>query len=194
METTKRQKTLAIVEGAVMVALAVILDMLPLWKMPEGGSVTLAVVPVIYYSYRRGTLMGCAAGLVWACTQFFTGQWYMPPANTFGAAVLCLLLDYFIPFTVVGTAPLFAKLLGKFRFAGYAAGAAAVCLLRYVSHIFSGVLLWGSYAGDMNVWWYSVTYNGAFMLPITVLAAVVIVALCATVDPKTLRPYRRGNN
>ncbi len=192
MVTTKRQKTLAIVEGAVMVALAVILDMLPLWKMPEGGSVTLAVVPVIYYSYRRGTLMGCAAGLVWACTQFFTGQWYMPPANTIVAAVLCLLLDYFIPFTIIGTAKVFAKLLGIFRFAGYATGAAAVCLLRYVSHILSGVLLWGSYAGDMNVWWYSVTYNGAFMLPITVLAAVVIVVLCAAVDPKTLRPYRRS--
>ena len=44
----------------------------------------------------------------------------------------------------------------------------------------------------MNIWWYSLTYNGSYMLPNAVLAGVLIVVLCAAVDPKTLRPYKKA--
>jgi thiamine transporter len=194
MKTTTFRRTLAIVEGAIMVALAVILDLLPLPKWPQGGSISVAAVPIIYYAYRRGLMMGSMAGLVWSATQLIIGPWYTPPANTAAAVFLCVLLDYVIAFTVIGTAQLFAGFFGKRKLLGYGVGAAVVCLLRYLSSVLSGVLIWGSYAPEgMNVWWYSLTYNGSYMIPNTALAVVIVTALCAAVDPKTLRPYKREN-
>ena len=64
MKTTTKERTLSIAEGAVMVALAVVLDLLPLPSWPQGGSISVAAVPIIFYSYRRGLLMGSLAGLL----------------------------------------------------------------------------------------------------------------------------------
>ena len=190
MRTTTKEKTLTIAEGAVMVALAIVLDLLPLPSWPQGGSISVGSSDYIL-SYRRGLLMGSLAGLVWSLTQLIIGPWYTPPANTVGAVILCVLLDYILAFTVIGTAPLFARLTGRLRLVGYSVGAVAVSLLRFLCSFLSGGLLWGSYAPEgINIWWYSLTYNGSYMLPNAVLAGVLIAVLCAAVNPKTLRPYK----
>lgn len=193
MRTTTQERILSIAEGAVMVALAVVLDLLPLPSWPQGGSISVAAIPVIFYSYRRGLLWGSLAGLVWSLTQLIIGPWYTPPAKTIGAVILCVLLDYILAFTVIGTAPFFARLAGKLKLVGYSVGAVLVSLLRFLCSFLSGGLLWGSYAPEgMNIWWYSLTYNGSYMLPNAVLAGVLIVVLCAAVNPKTLRPYKKA--
>ena len=42
----------ALCEGAIMVALAQILGYLKLFELPQGGSITVAMVPIIYIAYR----------------------------------------------------------------------------------------------------------------------------------------------
>ena len=54
-------------EGAVMVSLAVVLDMIStlIPSLPQGGSVTLGVmVPIILFSIRRGVKYGIFAGIL----------------------------------------------------------------------------------------------------------------------------------
>jgi thiamine transporter ThiT len=46
----------------------------------------------------------------------------------------------------------------------------------------------------MNVWVYSLTYNGSYMIPNAILTTVLIVALCLAVDPTTMRPMKRKTN
>ena len=105
------------------------------------------------------------------------------------------MLDYFLAFTVLGIAELFAKPFGKKRLLGYCVGAVIVCVIRFVLSFLSGVILWGSYAPEgMNVWLYSLIYNGSYMLPNTVLTAAFIVVICATLDPKTLRPMKKKHS
>ena len=41
---------LALVECAIMVALAIILDLLPLPKWPNGGSLSISAIPIVYVS------------------------------------------------------------------------------------------------------------------------------------------------
>lgn len=41
-------------EGAIMVAIAQILSYIKLWEMPWGGSIVLAMVPIILFSVRWG--------------------------------------------------------------------------------------------------------------------------------------------
>ena len=44
----------ALCEGAIFVALAVALSLLPVWKMPNGGSFDLAMLPIFIFCARWG--------------------------------------------------------------------------------------------------------------------------------------------
>ena len=183
---------LTMLEGALMVALSVVLDLLPLPSWPQGGSITVAMIPVIYFSYRRGYKWGLMAGFLHSAVQMLMG-WYAPPAGTVGALILCVLLDYVLAFALLGGADIIAKLFSeKKRLAGYTVGALVVTLVRFICSFLSGVLLWGSYAPEgVNVWIYSLTYNGSYMIPNAVLTSVLIAMLCIAVDPVTLKPMKR---
>ena len=160
----KTSKTRILVECALMIALAVVLDILPLPKWPNGGSVSVSMVPIVFLSYRHGTKWGLLTG--------FT---------------LCILLDYVIAFTILGAADLFAKPFSN-RLAGYTVGALAVTFIRCVCSFLSGILIWDSYAPEgQPVWLYSLTYNGGYMIPNMILTAGIILVLCLAIDPKTLR-------
>ncbi len=187
---TSPSRIRVLVECAIMVALAVVIDLIPMPKWPNGGSVSIAAVPIIYISYRRGLGWGLASGLVYSIIQLLTG-WYAPPAGTLLATGLCVLLDYLLAFTAFGLADIFAKPF-KNKLVGYGVGAALVNLVRFICSFLSGWILWSAYAPEgQPAWLYSLTYNGGYMLPNAVLCAVVIVLLCALVDPKTLKPMKK---
>ena len=200
MKNTMKQKILSIAEGAVIIALAYVVELLCIWLnaitgigalLVFGGTITVSMLPIVYYSYRRGIAWGVGVGFVYSLLQMLLG-FYVPPANTWWALALCVLLDYVIAFSVVGLAALFAKPFGKHRLAGYCVGAVAVCLIRFVSSFLSGVILWGSYAPEgMNVWIYSLVYNASYMIPNAILTGVFAVVVCAALDPKTLRPMKK---
>ena len=59
----KRTPVRALTEGAVLVALAMVLGYIKLWRMPWGGSVTLVMLPIILYGVRWGLGQGLLAGL-----------------------------------------------------------------------------------------------------------------------------------
>ncbi len=196
MKKNVKQHLLALVEGAMMLALAWALDfvcsLLPFnhaWV--NGGGITIGMLPLVYYGFRHGSAWGIGAGLVFSGLQMLMG-WYVPPANTWWAILLCVLLDYVLAFTVLGASAFFAKPFEKkHRLLGYGVGAFIVCLLRYACSTLSGGILWGSYAFDgWNPWVYSIVYNGSYMVPNAILTAVLIVLLCRALDPKTLRPMK----
>jgi len=49
--------------------------------------------------------------------------------------------------------------------------------LRYAAHTIAGSVFFAEYAGDQNAWIYSIIYNGTYMLPATILTAIVGVLL-----------------
>lgn len=191
MKTKKYRWIVSLVEGAVMVALAIVLDLIPFPEWPQGGSITVSMVPIVYYSYRHGWKWGLLAGTVNAAVQIITG-WSAPPAGTFVSFVLCALLDYLIAFAVIGIADVFARPFKKHRIAGYAVGAFVVSMIRYLSSFLSGWILWDAYAPEgMPAWLYSLTYNGSYMIPNAILTAVLVTLICLAVDPATLRPMKK---
>jgi thiamine transporter len=188
--STGRIRTL--VECAIMVALAVVIDLIPMPKWPNGGSVSIKVVPLIYISYRHGIKWGLASSFVFSILTMLFGV-SEPPVTSFLYYAVMILLDYVIAYTVMGLADVFAKPFPKkVRLVGYGVGAACVNLLRFVSSFLSGWIIWGVYAPEgQPAWLYSLGYNAGYMLPNAVLCAVVIVLLCALVDPKTLKPMKK---
>ena len=54
----------AICEGAILIAAATVLSLVPIWKMPQGGSFDLAMLPIIIFCVRWGIVPSLAAGFV----------------------------------------------------------------------------------------------------------------------------------
>lgn len=182
--TSKRRDALRILaESAIMVALATVLSLVKVYEAPYGGSVTLlSMAPIIVLSMRRGVKVGLPAGFVYSLIQLLLGLNNVAWVPTPSGIVLCVLLDYIVPFTLLGLAGMFRNV----KFTGNETanilisavlGTLLVCLLRYFCHILSGVVVWYAldlewYADDpdhivnrFGPWAFSAIYNGSFMLP-----------------------------
>lgn len=180
-------KTIKLVEGAVMVALAVVLSFVKIIKFPWGGSVTLlSMLPIVIYSIRNGIKWGMLVSVVYALLQMFIDlgevvSWGL----TAPALIGTLVFDYIIAFSALGLAGVFRSK----RIAGGIAGIVVAVFLRYASHVISGAVIfhsagkiWESFSTE-NSWIYSLLYNGAYMLPemiFTVIGAVILFAVPQT--------------
>ena len=190
MKNEKSKNLRILVECAIMVALATVLAALPIWEAPLGGSVTLfSAVPIILISYLRGVKWGLATGFVHSVIQLIFGLKNIVYVPTAKGVFLCVVMDYILPFTLLGLAGIFADrdrqsvwrvLLGSFT----------VCLIRYASHVIVGGAVWYELtkAGDWNeyvhtvgMWTYSLVYNAQFMVPETVLTLVAAPAILSVI-------------
>jgi thiamine transporter len=155
-------------EGAIMVAIAQILSYLKLWEMPWGGSIVLAMVPIILFSVRWGLGSGLLAGFVFGVLQFmFDGGFAIGWQSIVG--------DYLLAFTVLGLAGLMkGKKLGVFW--GTLIGGFA----RFLVHYVVGATIWAAYMPDTffgmtmtSPWIYSLLYNIAYMGPNIIITLVI---------------------
>ena len=177
------KKTKVLTECGVLIALAAVLSLIKVFKLPWGGSITLlSMLPIALISIRHGLKQGLFSSFVYACIQLIFGICFdglLGWGLTAGMLIACILLDYIIAFTVIGLAGIFAdKGMG-----GVIGGTALAVALRFVSHVLSGVFVFAS-AGKLwegfetsNSWLYSIVYNGAYMLPeliITVIGAAIV--------------------
>ncbi len=155
-------------EGAIMVTIAQILSYIKLWEMPWGGSIVLAMVPIILYAVRWGLGSGLLAGFVFGVLQFtFDGGFAIGWQSIVG--------DYLLAFTVLGLAGLMkGKKFGVFW--GTLIGGFA----RFLVHYVVGATIWAAYMPDTffgmtmtSPWIYSLLYNIAYMGPNIILTLVV---------------------
>ena len=172
MATKSYSRTRTLVECALMIAVGTVLAQIKIFEMPFGGSVTLvSMLPFILVSFRHGVKWGLATGFVNSLLQMLLG-FYAPPAPGLLPLVGMILLDYVLAFTLLGLACVIAKPF-KNRLVGVAVGTAAVCGIRFLCSFLSGVLIWGNLSDGLPAWIYSLTYNGSYMLPNTIIALVI---------------------
>lgn len=167
-----RARLLRLVETAVMIAAAVALSYVTIWKMPQGGSVTMgSMVPIMLIALRHGTRWGILAGVASGSLQYMIdGKFYY---------LVQVLLDYPIAFGALGLAGL---AYGRSYLA--AAWAAPLALTgRFLAHLVAGAVFFGQWAPEgMNPWIYSAGYNASYMLPELVLSGVLLSVLLPVLD------------
>lgn len=157
--------------AALAIALSFLLSNIRLYRMPQGGSITLAsMLPLQLFSYAFGVIPGILTGIAYGVLQFLQTPSLLPIAPFF--AVCQLILDYVLAFGLIGLAGVFGKKRGNDqRRLSY--GIVLACVLRFVCSVASGVLFFAEYAGDQNPLWYSVVYNGSYMLPEMLISVVI---------------------
>lgn len=189
----RNQRVLLLVEIAIFGALAFVLDFVA-FKMPQGGSVSLAMIPLIVMAFRRGVVAGILTGLLFGLLQILAGPSVTP--LSFGFLVIQVILDYLAAFAVVGLA---GMLKGTFQrglhekkngtlVTAVVIGTFIGLLLRYVIHVITGVLFFGMYT-DGNVLTYSLIYNATYMVPLFLLTAIAC-SILFMAAPRLANPER----
>lgn len=196
-DLTKKQKVRRIAESAIMLALATILSELAVFKLPYGGSVTLfSQVPMVVISYRYGIKWGAFSGLVMGVVQMLFGLGNFSYVSGLVAYLILIFADYIIAFGSLGLGGMFRSKISNSAVA-LPLGGAVVSVIRFICHFISGVTIWGDYSnGSMGAVWYSLTYNGSYMLPeliITVVGCAVIGGIFDLSSPeiKVKRPSKK---
>lgn len=193
--------TRRLVETGLLLAIATVLSMFKPFELPFGGGITIvSMLPIVLIAYRHGTKWGIFSAFVGSILQIFTGfktvsAFFMPGDEQMilWQAILICFIDYIIAYTALGFGGIFRN---KFK-----SPAVALCLgsivaltLRYVAHIISGFLFFGSWAewfftqdgfygvgssilnhfsGASLSLIYSIFYNGLYMIPEIILTAIV---------------------
>ena len=172
MKQSGRMVLRALVEGAIMVALAQVLSYLKIWRMPWGGSVTLAMVPIVLYAVRWGVGSGLLAGFVLGVLQFMLDGGFVLGWQS-------ILGDYVVAYTALG----FAGLVKRQK-AGVFTGSLIGGLGRFIVLCVTGATLWAEYMPESflglkmtSPWIYSALYNLCYMVPNVAIALVVFAAL-----------------
>ena len=150
----KHARLLALCEGAILIALAEILSFLPFYKFPWGGSIDLAMLPIIIGCVRWGFGPGMLMATAHAILQtLFEGGIAIGWQSIIG--------DFLVAYMVLGLAGLFK---GKFVIATVVS-----CVARFLVHYVVGATIWAEYMPETffgmtmtTPWFYSALYNGAY--------------------------------
>jgi len=161
-----KNKTKMLVEAGLMIAIAQVLSYIVLFESPQGGSITAgSMVPIIIFAIRWGTRPGLLAGAVYGILQFILGpKWSFHPVS--------LLLDYPVPFACLGLAGLWRENRWTIGL-----GIALGVFGRFICHLISGVVVFGSYAEGQNPWIYSAVYNASYLVPELIISFVITMIL-----------------
>ncbi len=184
--------TAAIAEMAIAVALAAALGLVKLFVMPQGGSVSLEMLPILFIAVRRGLVPALTVGVVYGFVQLLLpGAFLVQPFQ--------VALDYPLAFGALGLAALVPVPSSPARpawratrrppgatlpFVALLCGAVAVGVgARFVCHFLSGIIFFGSYApAGQPVWLYSATYNLLYLVPEAIISAVLLALLVVAYD------------
>jgi len=177
----EKRKTLFLVEVAIFSALAYLLDLaagffsFKIWA--QGGSISIAMVPIFLMAYRWGVKGGLLTGFLLGLLQVALGTPYIiHPVQ--GA------LDYFVAFTVVGFAGVFAASARKAKEEGsrrrwmsyIISGIFLGSVLRFMAHFIGGVVFFADSAPEGTpAALFSFLYNGSYMLPNAILCSIIVI-------------------
>ena len=151
-------KTKRLTESAMLLALAIVLELVSKMFIPEqafGGQITIvSMLPVVLISYRHGMKWGFVASFTYALLEMALGAKTVSAAflpGYFGDEVMILnalimcLLDYVLAYTLLG---LGGCLRNKVQQPGLAlmGGSLIALLARYAAHVVSGYILFSGWA------------------------------------------------
>ena len=199
-----KKRTQALTVSAIMIAFAVSISalcaVLPFLNLPFGGGFTIAsMLPIIIVAYMYGTKWGLLTAFTYSVLQMLLGfntvsAFFLPGDSqmVWWRAILVILIDYIIAYTVLGLGGVFRKKFGIGK--ALCLGSIFAISLRYIAHVVSGAIFFGAWAewfftqdgfpawgqtilntfsGDALAVVYSIIYNGTYMIPEIIITAIV---------------------
>ncbi|AGB41242.1 putative proton-coupled thiamine transporter YuaJ [Halobacteroides halobius DSM 5150] len=170
----KGSKVKKLAEMGVALALATIFNYLKIYQLPQGGSISLEMIPIIFialrWGWREGFLVGTGYGILQAMLGGYIVHWAQ------------LILDYPLAYGLLGLAGLVGNLYQtndlKKKSLIISSGVLVAGFLRFLAHFITGVVFFGQYAPEgQSVWVYSLVYNASYLVPETIITGIVMLLL-----------------
>lgn len=165
-------------EGAICVALATILGLIRFWRMPNGGSVTMNMLPLFVFALRWGAGPGLLASFLMGLLDFVLGGSYIIGWQS-------LIGDYLLAYTFCGLAGCF-----KGRTWGVFVGSVVGAIGRWVVLWVTGATVWAINGPEAlfgatytNPWLYSAVYNG--------IHVALSLAICLVLEAAAFKPLKK---
>lgn len=156
--STTVTKARKITESAMLLAMAIVLELLAKMIIPEqpfGGQITfVSMLPVVLISYRHGMKWGFVSAFAYALLEMAIGMktvsaaflpGYFGDGSMILNALLMCLLDYVLAYTLLGLGGCFRNRIKKPGIS-LMCGSLVALGARYLCHILSGYILFSGYA------------------------------------------------
>lgn len=194
-------KTKKLVTTAMLIAVATVLSIFQPFQLPFGGGITIAsMTPLILLSFCYGTRWGLFSAFLFSLLQLLLGAktvaaFFLPGDSQmilWHALFICF-LDYILAYSVLGLGGIFKNKI-KNSTVSITVGTVFALSLRYIVHIISGAVFFGSWAewffsqegfyafgsailenfsGFTLALIYSIIYNGTYMIPEIIITAIL---------------------
>lgn len=155
-----------------MVTMAQLLSWLKFYELPQGGSVTVSMLPIFFFAVRWGLGKGFLVSATFSLMQLLLDGAYAWSWQS-------IIGDYIIAFSVLGVAGVF-KGTKYGVFYGTLLGSA----VRFICHYVTGATVWAEYMPESffgitmtTPWFYSALYNGFYMAFDAALCIIVFALL-----------------
>lgn len=138
----------------------------------NGGSIGIAMLPIIILSLRRGIVPGLLCGVIVGCLDLMDGFWTY--SDEWYKALIQVLMDYVIAYTAVGMAGLmFKKVKGDGAILFVVLACVIAGLSKYGVHVICGIFFWPAdlWGGFIS---YAFLYNAIYMIPSIILCSAVL--------------------
>lgn len=171
---------------SISVALCVVLDylktFLPFLNMPMGGSINIALIPLVTISYVYSYKEGMITGFLWWLVSSLLGL------NNYILNVGQYLLDYILPSIIPGLSSLLCLKIKNDKLK-IMSGITLAMLLRSFVLVLSGAYFWpGEFAkGSVAAWMGSLSYNLPYNLLTCVMLCIVVPVLYKRIGKIVIR-------
>lgn len=153
-----QNKTKRLTESAMLLAVAIILELVAKMFIPEqpfGGQLTVAsMLPIVLVSYRHGMKWGFVTAFTYSLLEMAIGgktvaaafqPGYFDDGVMIGNAIIMCGLDYIVAYTLLGLGGIFRNRIKKPGLA-LACGSVVALSARYAAHVLSGYILFSGWA------------------------------------------------
>jgi thiamine transporter len=172
-EHKHRFSTRILAEIIMLVALGTALSLIShsFFRLPQGGSINIGMVPLFWLALRRGWKIGILGGFLFGVIDLAFDPFIVHPIQ--------LLLDYPLPYAAIGLAGFFQK----YAIVGIGVGITG----RFICHTLSGIIYFADYTPEgLNPIIYSAGYNATYLIPSAIVCAILVYTLMKT---KVLKIY-----
>lgn len=168
---------LSICVTSILLAVAIVIDLMmkPLLAMPQGGHISIALIPIVLMGLVCGPLYGFIGATCFGILNFFIDGGASAAFNPWS-----FVLDYVLAFGMMGVVGFFHKFLySKKPYWVYFVSLIIASLVRYLFSGLSGAWVFAEYAPEnTNPWFYSfVLYNAGYIFASLGVSLVLITPL-----------------
>lgn len=180
MKSSNKYKIYQIATSGLLIALSIVLGIIskfvPFFRMPSGGGISLAMIPLTFSGLILGPIYGLVCGLAYSIFNMLID-------GAFSWGLPSILLDYFLSYSSAAICGLFRKYFYQKKAWSIIVSLTLFTSLRFICHFFSGVLLFNPYFEETNKLFtlqavsYSTIYNLGYLLPTLIVALFISLIL-----------------